>query len=59
MKSEKPPETDNICTEMLKTDINFASRVFTDLVGDIWTNDGISNDWNKGIIVELPTKGDL
>ena len=44
---------------MLKTDIHFADRVFTDLFKDIWTNDVIPNDWNKGLIVELPKKGDL
>ena len=59
MKPGKAPGTDNICTEMLKTDIHFAGRVFTDLFGDIWTNDVIPNDWNKGPIVKLPKKGDL
>ena len=44
---------------MLKTDIYFAGRLFTDLLRDIWTNDVIPNDWNKGLIVKLPNKGDL
>ena len=59
MNARKAPGIDNICTEMLKTDIHFAGRVFTDLFRDIWTNDVIPNDWNKGLIVKLPKKGDL
>ena len=59
MKAGKAPGSDNICTEMLKTGIHFAGRVFTDLFSDIWTNDVIPNDWNKGLIVKLPKKGDL
>ena len=51
--------SDTICTEMLKTDIHFAGRVFTDLFRDIWTNDVIPNDWNKGLFMKLPEKGDL
>ena len=52
-------EVTHICTEMIKTDIHFAGRVFTDLFRDIWTNDVLPNDWNKGLIVKLPNKGDL
>ena len=59
MKAGKAPRSDNICTEMLKTDIHFAGRVFTDLFRDIWTNDVIPNDWNKGLIGKLPKKRDL
>ena len=44
---------------MLKTDIHFAGRVFTDLFIDIWTNDAIHNYWNTGLILKLPKKGDL
>ena len=58
MKDGKAPGSGNICTEILKTDIHFG-RVFTDLFRDIWTNDSIPNDWNKGLIVKLPKKGDL
>ena len=60
MKARKALGNDNICTEMLKTDIHyFAGRVFTDMFRDIWTNDGIPKDCNKGLIVKLPKKGDL
>ena len=59
MKAGKAPGSDNICPEMLKTYIHFAGRVFTDLFRNIWTNDAIPNDWNKGLIVKLPKKGDF
>ena len=59
MKCGKAPRTDNIYTEMLKTDIHFAGTVFTYLFRDIWTNYVIPNDWNRGLIVKLPKKGDL
>ena len=59
MNAGKAPGSDNICTEMLKSDIHFAGRVFTDLFRDTWTNDVIPNHWNKGLIVKLPKKGDL
>ena len=58
LKSRKAHGTANIDTEMLKTNIKFAGRVFTDLLRDIWTNDVIPNDWNKGLIAKLPKKGD-
>ena len=53
MKSGKAPGTDNICTEMLKIDIYFAGRVFTNPFRDIWTNYVITNDWKNGLIVNL------
>ena len=59
MKAGNVPGSVNICTYILKTDIHFAGRVFTDLFRDIGTNYVIPNDWNKGIIVKLPKKGDL
>ena len=58
-KSGKANGTDNILTEILKTDIYFAGRVFTELFSDIWTTYVIPKDWNKGVIVKLPKKGDL
>ena len=59
IKAGKAPGSDNICTEMPRTYIHFAGRVFTDVFRDIWTNDVIPNYWNKGLLVGLPKKGDL
>ena len=44
MKTGKSPGTGN---------------VFTDLFSDIWTTNEITRDWNKGLIVKIPKKGDL
>ena len=52
MKTEKSPGIDNICIELLKTD------VITGLFSDIWTVNEIPRDWNKGLIVKIPKKGD-
>ena len=59
MKTGKSPGTDNICIELLKTDVITAGNVFTDLFSDIWTTNEIPRDWNKGLIVKIPKKGDL
>ena len=58
MKTGKSPGTDNICIELLKTDVITAGNVFTDL-SDIWTTNEIHRDWNKGLIIKIPKKGDL
>ena len=42
---------------MLKTVIHLATRIFSDLFRDIWTNDVVPNNWNTGLIVKLPKKG--
>ena len=59
MKTGKSPAIDNICIELLKTDVITAGNVFTDLFSDIWTANEIPRDWNKGLIVKIPKKGDL
>ena len=58
-KRGKSPGCDNIHAEMLKADINTATKLFTDLFHSIWDSETIPDDWNKGMIVKLPKKGDL
>lgn len=41
---------DSIQAEMLKTDINTAAKILTDLFTTIWTKDGIPVDWKKGLL---------
>ena len=57
-KSSKSKK-DNMCIKLLKTDVITAGNVFTDLFSDIWTTNEIPRDWNKGLIVKIPKKGDL
>ena len=59
MKTGKSPGIDNICIELLKTDAITAGNIFTGLFNDIWTANEIPRDWNKGLIVKIPKKGDL
>ncbi len=59
MKNGKASGIDSIHAEMLKADINLASKLLTDLFTTIWTTNTIPTDWSKGLIVKLPKKGDL
>lgn len=58
MKNGKAPGIDTGQAELLKADINQASKVLTDLFTKIWEH-VIPNDWNKDLIFKLPKKGDL
>lgn len=59
MKNGKAPGIDTGQAELLKADINQASKVLTDLFTKIWESDVIHKDWSKGLIFKLPKKGDL
>ena len=59
MKTGKSPGIDNICIELLKTYVITVGIIFTGLFSDIWTANEIPRDWNKGLIVKIPKKGDL
>jgi len=59
MKNGKACGIDSIHAEMLKADIDTATKIMTDLSTTIWTKDNIPSDWTKGLIVKLPKKGDL
>ena len=59
MKTGKSPGIDNICIELLKTDVITAGNIFTGLFSDIWTANEIPRDWNTNLIVKIPKKGDL
>ena len=52
---------DNITVEMMKADIDTTVNVLHDLLGLIWEEERIPEDWckGKGLIVRLPKKGDL
>ena len=59
MKTGKSHGIDAICIELLKTDVITAGDVFTGLFSDIWTANEIPRDWDKGLIIKIPKKGDL
>lgn len=59
MESGKTPGIDSLQTELLKTDIDTATKVLTDLFRKIWEQDVIPQNWSKGLIVKLPKKENL
>ena len=59
LKNNKAPGFDNITAEMLKADLDLSTKVLTDLFQKIWRQEAIPDDWQKGIIIKLPKKGDL
>ena len=59
MKSGKATGIDSIHAEMLKGNLSTATRVFTELFESIWDKETIPSDWAKGLIIDLPKKGNL
>ena len=59
LKTNKAAGVDSINTELLKADINTASKIFHHLFTNIWENENIPPDWSKGLIVKIPKKRDL
>ena len=59
MKNGKAAGVDNITVEMMKAGIDITVNVLHDLLSLIWEEERIPEDWCKGLIVELPKKGDL
>ena len=59
LKNGKAPGIDNIGAELLKADIETSRNILHRLFTNIWKNEVIPTDWDKGIIVKLQKKGDL
>ena len=59
LKNNKAPGPDNIPAEILKADINTTTQMLYDLIGKIWEEEKVPNDWKEGHLVKLPKKGDL
>ena len=59
LKTNKAAGVDSINAELLKADINTASKIFHHLFTNIWENENIPPDWSKGLIVKIPKKRDL
>ena len=55
----KSPGVDNIQAEMLKTQSNMVARKLEEVFKLIWKNEEIPEEWQKGVIIKLPKKGDL
>lgn len=58
-KNDKAPGEDGVCPEMLKADEKEKPYILQRILQDIWNKEDIPDDWNKGVIIKLPKKGDL
>ena len=59
MGAGKALGVDSITVELFKADMTTTVEVLHDLFCAIWVSETIPADWNKGLIVRLPKKGDL
>ena len=59
MKSGKAAGVDSIQAEMLKADIDLSTTVLKEYFRKVWEKEEIPTDWERGIIIKLPKKGDL
>ena len=59
LKNNKAAGNDCITGEVLKADTEFTSNKLETLFRLIWDKEEIPKDWEEGLIVKLPKKGDL
>ena len=59
LKNNKSPGPDNIPAEVLKADLETSTQMLYELLGKIWEDENIPQDWKEGHLVKLPKKGDL
>ena len=59
LRNGKAPGADQITPEMLKADPEETSKELKRIFDLIWENETVPTDWNKGLIVKIPKKGNL
>ena len=59
LKNNKAPGEDQVCAEMLKAEDQELPVILLEILQKIWNSEEIPDDWNTGIIIKLPKKGDL
>ena len=59
LKNNKSPGPDHIPAEALKAGLETSTQLLYNLIGKIWTEEDIPQDWKEGHLVKLPKKGDL
>ena len=59
LKNNKAAGPDGIPPEALKADIDTSTEILYSLLGKIWNEEKIPQDWKDGHVVVLPKKGDL
>ena len=58
-KGNRAPGEDRITSDMLKADATTSAKCLVRLFNMVWTKEEVPEDWQKGIIIKLPKKGDL
>ena len=59
LRNRKAPGIDNIQAEVHKVDIGTTASALHHVFTKIWNEKVIPVDWQKGVIVKLPKKGNL
>ena len=59
LKNNKAPGSDNLNTELFKSDAETAANILEPLFRKIWVEAYVPEDWTKGIIIKIPKKGAL
>ena len=59
LKNGKAAGLDNIYLEVLKVDSEITAEMLYPLLEKIWKEEKIPEDWEEGLIIKIPKKGDL
>ena len=59
LKKNKAPGVDSIQAELLQANTDLSAEILCDFMRNIWNSENIPNQWQKGLIVKIPKKGDL
>jgi len=59
LKNGKAACLDNIYPEVLKVDPEITAEMLYPLLEKIWEEEKIPEDWEEGLIIKIPKKGDL
>nr|CAI5855303.1 unnamed protein product [Callosobruchus analis] len=58
MRNNKSPGVDEIPSELWKADIEKTIDLILPSIKDIWIQEVLPTEWNNGIIIKIPKKGD-
>ncbi|XP_061188858.1 uncharacterized protein LOC133197034 [Saccostrea echinata] len=59
LKNGKAPGYDNLNAELFKTDPLLTATILQPIFHDIWERNTIPDEWNHGVIIKIPKKGNL
>ncbi|XP_068083456.1 uncharacterized protein [Anabrus simplex] len=59
LKNGKAPGLDNVIPEAFKTNPEVSADLLHPLISAIWEKETFPEEWNKGLLIKLPKRGDL